>query len=363
MTPPPQVAGEPSRQLANRAAFTIIELLVVIAIVAILVGLLLPAVQATREAARRMSCRNNLRQLALASLAHESLVGCLPTGGWGLAWTGDADRGFGRRQPGGWSYSILPFNEAVAMHTLGAGQPDDRKRRAHEERLRTPLPSFVCPTRRSSVASPWNHAWAMPNAERPALVGRGDYAANGGSVYHQTGELQGQAVTLPWPAVPTGGETRNTGPATLASGDTAAARGHFARLASATTGVVHCGSAIRLAEIRDGASKTLMIAEKHLDPRNYASGLDPGDNEALLIGMGRDIVRWSTDTDGLPLPPLVDAVGHGERGANSFGSAHAGQFHAASCDGAVRGISYDITPAVFQATTGRNEGAASALDP
>ncbi len=127
--------------------FTLVELLVVITIIGILIALLLPAVQAAREAARRMQCTNNLKQLALGCLTHESMTGRFPTGGWGYGWTGDADRGNDWRQPGGWLYNVLPYIEQQSLHDMGAGAPDpsSTKRDANLQRLQVAIGEFIAP--------------------------------------------------------------------------------------------------------------------------------------------------------------------------------------------------------------------------
>src|SRR5215218_6749249 len=110
-----------TRPQASQPAFTLVELLVVIAIIGILVALLLPAVQAAREAARRSQCQNNLKQITLAALNCETTTRALPATGLGLQWVGDRNYGTGKKQPGGWLYNTLPYVEEQTIHDMGSG--------------------------------------------------------------------------------------------------------------------------------------------------------------------------------------------------------------------------------------------------
>lgn len=105
---------------AKRIGFTLVDLLVVIAIIGILVGLLLPAVQAAREAARRMSCSNNMRQITLALHNYESALRTFPPGFISRVtgpWSGQSNEGVPEVGPGWSMYSmILPFIEQTSLH-------------------------------------------------------------------------------------------------------------------------------------------------------------------------------------------------------------------------------------------------------
>src|SRR5262245_20972346 len=177
-------AGSPA---CCRTAFTLLELLVVIAVIGILLALLLPAVQSAREAARMVECKNHLKQIGLAWLHHHSVHKFFPTGGWGSNWAGDPDRGYDKRQPGGWAYNSLPFLEEGSIHDLGKGMvyggaPDKKTVLAGAAQSASSI--FLCPSRRAPTApfvfTLQSASYANINFQGVSTVWRGDYCANAG---------------------------------------------------------------------------------------------------------------------------------------------------------------------------------------
>jgi len=133
----------PQYQRVGRRGFTLVELLVVIAIIGILIALLLPAIQAARESARTIQCKNNLKQMGLAVNSHLSAFRTFPSAGWGWDWVGDANRGGGASQMGGWLYQILPNMEQNNLYRLASSTS------GCQQMISTPVSTFNCPSRRN----------------------------------------------------------------------------------------------------------------------------------------------------------------------------------------------------------------------
>jgi prepilin-type N-terminal cleavage/methylation domain-containing protein len=317
--------------------FTIVELLVVIAIISILIGLLLPAVQAARESGRRLQCINNLKQISTAVMSHENTTKKFPTGGWGSKWVGDPDRGNAQNQPGGWAYNVLPFMEQGNLHNTGLGMTGSAKYDAAAKMIALPLPEFICPTRREPAAYPYRPGITPQtfNATQTKSAARTDYAVNQGDFYVDCGEgpRSYDDTLYNWP-------------------DT-----------SHITGISFVRSMIRVVDISDGVSNTYLIGEKYINALEYDSGKDPGDNASICQGDCSDISRVTGYIDfkdnkpvAVTVPPLKDMRIWTDQFC--FGSAHPATWQVSFCDGSVHSIKYDIDPELHCRLSNRCDGEA-----
>ena len=333
------------RSIRELRGFTLVELLVVIAIIGILMALLLPAVQMAREAARRTQCKNNLKQMALACVHHVDVHRHLPTGGWSWGWAGEPDRGFNRRQPGGWHYNILPYVEQEDLRQLGGGLSGAAKTDALKEATETPVSVFHCPSRRRAIPYPYVHPSPYFNTGQLSVIGRSDYAACSGDM---DGEMSGNLKIPP----------------SLQAGDSwsEVQWESYPGTRDDATGVIFRRSEVRLAAIRDGLTNTYLIGERLANPRHYGDGQPCADDQGWNLGYDYDVNRWTffdpTAPDSNPSrrhQPKRDSAE--DTGClTAFGSAHSGGFQMALCDGSVHTISYTIDRETHRRLGNRQDG-------
>lgn len=324
----------------RRPGFTLLELLVVIAIIAVLIGLLLPAVQQVREAANRLSCSNNLKQIGLAIHNYHDSYAALPPLRTADNWPT-------------WAAIILPHLEQANVLTLW-----DLQRRYYQQTpaaLRQNLKFYTCPSRRGppttfSVGELRTAQTAFP--ETPG--GLSDYAVCCGNAYtNYNGALveshRGRNLIV----------NRLTGRPESDTGPNSSPDGILIGFASQT----------RLTSLTDGTSHTLLVGEKHIrritpTGRGEDRSVFNGDHELGPVGREAGHVR---DAQGRVISgserPLAFGPDDGLLPSSRFGSAHPGVCLFVLADGSVRPLRTTIDTETLSRLAVRNDGLPVADEP
>src|SRR5689334_13597559 len=300
------------RANASRTAFTLVELLVVIAIIGVLVALLLPAIQAAREAARRSQCQNNLKQIGLAVQSHLDARRAFPMG----------RNGFDQFAVS-WAFFLLPYMEETTLYNSWNSHAKVFDS-TNVATMRTPIEALACPSRRRAAADRnFDNNNAPPPADAVGVATLADYSANAG-IRLLTGMTSDE----------------NSG-------------GIFGNYNRTVAGPIFSGSHIGARQVEDGMSKTIAIGERHLPPvadtvADNMKDYQMGDTAAIAGDTPHTTFRCTgcsgDDTkDGL-------ATGYDDTSHDKFGSSHSsGVVQFVFADGHVSGLHRDIAVNVLKA--------------
>ena len=315
----------------KRNGFTLVELLVVIAIIGILIALLLPAVQAAREAARRLQCSNNLKQLVLALHNYEGTHGVLPP----TSFVYDGKQLMGNELS--WNCFILPFIEKMAIYEQlsfvpGQFHADPNRQGGPDADGKykslvaiNPIEAFFCPSAQNRIAA---HGSSTP--QNPV---RKTYNS------HYFG--------VAGPKIPSG--LPNQWGYEYKSGN----YGGYAQ-----DGVLFNDSAVKFSDITDGLSNTFMLGEMAMHEDNvYGSTANwyGGDGANWVRGISFGGMASSKNVlFGVNVMP--SAAGFYDFNDLPFSSMHPGGAQFAKCDGSVSFVDEDVAMGVYWATCSRHKG-------
>lgn len=307
--------SNPSIHQPTRRGFTLVELLVVIAIIGILVGLLLPAVQAAREAARRMECSNNLKQLGLAMHNYHDIYKSLPygaNGGWGHDWTAFILPQL--EQTPLYDTIPIPFNDS------GAWTGSDARSVALQALARTYVPAFRCP----SQVGPTNESQSV-NGLTDRAIGNYLGCAGGNALNDNIG---------------TGGMNVSNG----------------VLLVSQFNGSFVTKPPKKFRDITDGLSNTLLIAESQY-MLDAAKGCNVCDR-FLFYHMNYDSGNGSdySESLGSTYYPINSKQTNNAERELSYSSYHPGGAQGVLCDGSTRFFAETIDVTTWRAIGSRDGG-------
>ena len=332
-----------------RCGFTLVELLVVIAIIGVLIALLLPAVQAAREASRRTDCSNRVRQLALATQMHHDTYGYFPPARYETRPDEDASNACGSETPT-WLARVFPFIEERA---LGADWDMSQQWHQHPEKLRTTVPDvFLCPSRRSGT-SPISSRVLRSAGEEGGRLPCG--CPVGPRPSDQPLDVEGALCDY-------AGNHGDLSPGATGEATDFYYGGNGSGVIISVRPMCKSGVAIaprdriRMASVSDGTSSTFLFGEKFVPTEQL--GEFPVDSPAY---------------DGDHLPASCRLAGPGLRLANSpndvlanmfsFGSWHPGGLHFAFVDGSVHFLNPEIDTKILGSLANRRDSRVVELAP